>query len=387
MPQQPDCHICGGPLLALDSYPVAHQVTSDCRPWKGEEFLAICTDCGAVQKPVTKNWLREVQEIYASYAVYSQGAGLEQVSFDQRTGASSARSDRIVEWLQRNGTLSSSGTVLDVGCGNGAFLRAFGKGNPYWQMEGLELDARNKSPIESIPGVTRLHVGPIESLQTRFDLVVLIHALEHIPGPIQYLQTLVDLLNPGGLLLIEVPDLETSPFDILIADHCTHFNSFTLREIVGKAGFEVLRLEGGCVAKELTLLARYPSMPVRRNASIHELNGEVATREHLVWLHKLLEQGQSTSGPLGVFGTSISATWLAAALGDKVEFFIDEDVNRAGRKHMGYSIYSPNDAPKDSPVLMPLRADIAAAVAKRLAPFNLAFSIPPIAHMLQERNL
>jgi hypothetical protein len=108
---------------------------------------------------------------------------------------------------------------------------------------------------------------------------------------------------------------------------------------------------------------------------------------HIAWLQQLLEQGQSATGPVGIFGTSISATWLAAALGNKVEFFVDEDINRIGRKHMGYPIYSPKDAPKNSVLLMPLRTDIATAVAQRLAQLDLQFTIPPTPLHAQKRTL
>ena len=340
-------------------------------------MLATCSDCGIVQKPVTENWLCEIQKIYAGYAVYKQGGGVDQASFDQSTGTSLARSRKIVEWLQAGGCLPKTGSLLDIGCGNGAFLRAFYKSNPHWQTCGLELDARNKVVIESIPGVTALHVGSIDSLQVHFDLIVLIHALEHIPDPIGYLQALRSLLKPGGLLLIEVPDLETSPFDILIADHCTHFSANTLRWIVGKAGFEVCRLDTACVAKELTMLLRSATRPDQ--TSSFSPDDSATARAHLVWLHKLLEQGNSIAGPLGIFGTSISATWLAAALGGKVQFFVDEDPNRIGRKHMGCPVFSPHDAPTAPAVLLPLRTDIAIAVAERLAHANLQFTIPPMA--------
>ena len=377
MPQPTKCHICGGRLVAVGGYPVAHQVTSDCRIWQGEGLLAACTGCGTVQKPVTESWLRESRCIYAEYAVYSQAGGVEQASFEQETGSSVARSSRIVEWVKHSGAIPATGALLDVGCGNGAFLRAFGLNNPRWNMEALELDARNKVPIESIPGVTKLHAGPIETLLARFDLVVLIHVLEHIPDPIRYLRSLSSLLKPGGALLIEVPDLQTSPFDILIADHCTHFSIDTLRWVVIRAGFEVFRLEATCVAKELTLLARFPAVSDQTDSSPMEIIDDTSAQTHIAWLQKLVEQGQATRGPLGIFGTSIAATWLGAALGDKVEFFVDEDVNRIGRKHMGRPIYSPNDAPKHRAVLMPLRADIAAAVEQRLARVGLQFIVPP----------
>ena len=78
--------------------------------------------------------------------------------------------------------------------------------------------------MESIPGVIALHTGPLTDLRLRFDLVVMVHALEHIPRLIEFLSALKNLLTPTGLLLIEVPDLDKSPFDILIADYCTHFS-------------------------------------------------------------------------------------------------------------------------------------------------------------------
>ena len=379
MPQLAGCHVCGGELVALGGYPLTCQVTSDCRVWQGEGHTAVCSACGTVQKSVTENWIRETRNIYAGYAVYSQGGGVEQASFDQDAGSSMARSQKIVDWLKGSGTISETGALLDVGCGNGAFLRAFGPSYPNWRLEGLELDARNQAMIESIPGVTKLHACPIEGLKTRYDLIALIHVLEHIPDPIHYLQSLSSLLKPGGLLLIEVPDLERSPFDILIADHCTHFTDSSLSRVVGKAGFAVSRLDTTCVAKEITLLTRYRALPDQADIAMPVLTGEILSKGHIAWLQRLLEQGQTSAGPLGIFGTSIAGTWLASALGSKIEFFVDEDTNRIGRKHLGRPIYSPNDAPKGSNLLMPLRADIAAAVRQRLLQFDCKCILPPAA--------
>jgi len=294
-----------------------------------------------------------------------------------------ARSEKIVDWLQRQGALPKTGSLLDIGCGNGVFLRAFGAHNPCWQMTGLELDTRNLALIESIPGVTKLHVGSVESLKARFDLIVLIHALEHIPAPVDYLKSLSSLLNPEGFLLIQVPDLEASPFDILIADHCTHFSTETLCSIIDKSGFDSVRFEAGCVTKELTLIAKRADLPDERAAkrcytsvAKQPQNSRKTALAHITWLQKLFQQAETTTLPVGIFGTSISATWLAAALGKKVNFFVDEDSNRIGRSYMGCPIYAPKNAPKALALLIPLRTDIANAVAQRLTQFNLQCIIP-----------
>jgi 2-polyprenyl-3-methyl-5-hydroxy-6-metoxy-1,4-benzoquinol methylase len=371
------CHVCGDKLRELNGFPVVMQVTSDCRPWKGIGRLATCSACGTLQKNVTDDWLQEMRNLYAGYSIYEQGSGREQVSFDASSGAGTARSKKIVDWLCATESLPQEGALLDIGCGNGAFMRAFGDRRPLWQMTGLELDARNQASIAAIPGVVNLHVGTIEALHARFDLIVLVHALEHIPHPIQYLRELGGRLNLGGMVLIEVPDVDRSPFDILIADHCTHFSANTLRSIVSMAGFEILYIETGRVAKELTLLARHPALETAAVVVAPDRDGEVAAKRLIAWLETVIAQGRSSKAPVGIFGTSISATWLAAALGEKVKFFVDEDANRIGRQHMGLPIHSPQDAPRNLPILMPLRADIAASVGARLSHTHLNFLSPP----------
>jgi len=114
-----------------------------------------------VQKVVDDQWRPQLDELCAGYAVYVQGGGVEQVAFAQSAGVRVDRSRRIVAWLLGSEVLAAKGTLLDLGCGNGAFLRAFGQSKPEWQMAGLEMHARNRSQLESIHGVTKLHVSPI----------------------------------------------------------------------------------------------------------------------------------------------------------------------------------------------------------------------------------
>jgi SAM-dependent methyltransferase len=372
------CHLCGGQLNSLLGYPVAGQVTSDCRPWQGNTLLAACQTCGTVQKALTPEWHQEVARIYAGYAVYAQAEGGEQLSFDSGSGANRSRSQAIVHWLKRQANLPDTGMLLDIGCGNGAFLQAFQQSFPNWQMVGAELDDRNRALVESIPGVLTLHTGPLQELAERFDLIVMIHALEHIPEPIGFLSRLKELLRPSCKLLIEVPDLKASPFDLLITDHCTHFSQDTLRWTVESAGHQVVVLADDCVAKELTLLARgCPTFTVPI-CPAHPPPWDIDHAErHLRWLQLLLDQANAIEGNVGLFGTSISATWLAKELEGRISFFVDEDSNRIGKLHLGLPILSIEQAPSSLPILMPIRRDIALAVTSRLRSIHPHMIAPP----------
>ena len=373
------CHLCGGPSRPLSSASLVGQVTSDCRAWPGAPVLVACQRCGAVQKAITDDWRNQAEQIYAGYAMYGQAGGAEQLSFDQGAGSGMARSGRIAIWLDQVGVLPMHGFLLDIGCGNGAFMRAFGTRQPGWTMTGCELDDRNQLAVEAIPGVAKLHVGPLMALSQQFDLVVLVHALEHLVDPVAFLTSIRPLMLPGAQLLIQVPDLLRSPFDLLIADHCTHFTSKTLVEVVTRAGFVVERLADHCVDKELTLLCRLSLDSTDAGPASSSECGLTAAQAHLAWLGDLAKQGQGLSGRVAVFGSSIAATWLASLLGDRLQCFVDEDPGRVGRSHLGRTILRPDQTPLNLPVLVPLRPELARSVTARLSATGLGFVAPPAA--------
>jgi hypothetical protein len=186
-------------------------------------------------------------------------------------------------------------------------------------------------------------------------------------------------------MLIEVPNLAESPFDILIADHCSHFSPRVLVNLVETAGFEVIRLVEGLIPKEISLLARVRNKPLRSFGKFTAMDtddlaeGQKQVLEcHLSWLAIVLSQAREFSNGIGIFGSSIAATWLASELVDAVRFFVDEDVARAGQLHLGLPIVSVDDVPGNTPVLMPLRPDIAQRVADRLnTDRKIQFVLPP----------
>jgi SAM-dependent methyltransferase len=380
------CHICKAILVEMGKFQSFFQVTSDCRPWKAGGRVAICSNCGTIQKPITNNLKRDVEKIYSCYEMYMQGGGAEQVTFEPSKGTGMSRSQKILSWIQEVADIDERGTMLDIGCGNGAFLKAFGSKYQGWKMSGLELDDRNRNNVESIIGVEKLHVGNIESIAGRFALISLIHSLEHIPNVVDSLKIVSSRLEQNGIMLIQVPNVEVSPFELLIADHFTHFTIDSLKVVLVNAGFEIEAFISDFVPKEISLLAKkrtkklsnadQPALTPLSNRSF--INAKNIVSSHITWLQRIIQQGRDTEGRVGIFGTSNSATWLASTLGDKVAFFVDEDPSRTGGMHLEKSIYAPVNAPKDSVILMPLRMDIAQYVVNRHTAFGLNYLLPPI---------
>lgn len=98
-------------------------------------------------------------------------------------------------------------TVLEVGCGKGAFAQNL----PCASYTGLELSPGNlpaSTPgqsflCESIENYARTHPNS-------HDIVVSFQVLEHVADIHTFIQACVDALKPGGVLLFGVPSAQTS---------------------------------------------------------------------------------------------------------------------------------------------------------------------------------
>lgn len=155
---------------------------------------------------------------------------------------------------------------LDVGSSSGAVLLRFREvyrcasvgiepGETYRRFS----QAQGLTVYASLDGLSRSH-------EDRFDLVSLLHVLEHLPDPIAALRRLREVwMSPGATLLVEVPNL--IEHEGLERAHLFGFTCATLKETVRQAGFRVVwaRTHGGFRSPVLrlysTVLARAEAAP------------------------------------------------------------------------------------------------------------------------------
>jgi SAM-dependent methyltransferase len=93
--------------------------------------------------------------------------------------------------------------ALDVGCGNGSFLESMRRLG--WMVEGQEWDPRAAEAARE-RGLT-VHVGPLDELDIRVDLVTMRHVLEHVADPVAFLRAANHVLEPGGFVYATTPNL------------------------------------------------------------------------------------------------------------------------------------------------------------------------------------
>ena len=375
------CHACGGDVPVLEAPALAFLVGSDCTPVRGEVRVGACSACGLMQKEISPEWQRLCNEIYSNYQIYHQAAGYEQKARSAGGGALGARSDLISAYLGKAGDLPADGAVLDIGCGNGAFLRAMNKTFPNWGVTGSDLNDSFRAEICAIsPRASFLSSNELAEGEHTFDVVSFIHCIEHIPAPVQYLADARRHIRPEGFLLIQVPDAELNPFDFVVADHSSHLAKTTLASIVEAAGYEVVACGNLVVGKEITLLARpLHSKPIGALRAA-ESDARTVAERNLAWLEATMQCGRKFAQehrPFGVFGTSIAGVWIANALDYKIDFYVDEDEVRIGRDYFGAPIVAANAVPAGGTIFVCLEPKLAAAIIARHQSEGRRYLPPP----------
>jgi SAM-dependent methyltransferase len=384
MNSNPVCGLCRSlELNFINGFQVLPLVTSDCRPWPSGASLSVCNACGAIQKLPTPAWLNETQEIYSNYNLWPLSEGREQPLF-LGGGIVVPRSERLIQFLYENVNLSRQGKLLDIGCGTGDAMRNFSKVCPKWELNGADISAGYLDRLTEIPGFKRLYTGPMDAIDDEFDLLTMIHSLEHFPNPLETFNSVLALKRLEGSVLIEVPNVATNPFDLVIADHFFHFTPPHLEQLAINSGVTAAIVRDDVLPKEITLLIHAGEsrelQPIESRASdwISYVNLCVKwLSELLLDARKHLERAKREGQQFGIFGTSISGMWLYGALDGHVDFLVDEDIHRQGNKWDGKTIYGPDAATPNSVVYLPLVPSIAAGIAKRLNSPKTMYIVPP----------
>jgi len=132
-----------------------------------------------------------------------------------------------------------SNSVLDVGSGLGVFPKRLKEEGYYvWCVE------PNKESMRFITHELGIKCLPKIPIHARFDVVTLIHVLEHIVDPVPFLKEIKDVTVEA--LYIEVPDvLEFEKLrkghNEFSSDHVYFYDIQSLTKIIKRAGFKLVK--------------------------------------------------------------------------------------------------------------------------------------------------
>jgi SAM-dependent methyltransferase len=176
---------------------------------------------------------------------------------------SAYNSDTLISWLSRmvfvqdarriSQLAPQGGSILDVGCGNGAALLAIGEMG-FTRLAGLEINpAAVQRARDSGLDVRCSEVVDADFPDASFDLIRMGHVIEHVLDPVATLRRAYRLLKPGGILMGETPNTDCLDFSIFkkywgalhVPRHIFIFNDRNLRQALERSGFAQVEMSYG----------------------------------------------------------------------------------------------------------------------------------------------
>jgi len=136
--------------------------------------------------------------------------------------------------------------VLDIGCGDGAFLKRADQIG--WEAWGVEPDAKAVARLSGF-NVLQGSLPNIPLPDASFDYITLSHVIEHLHDPVVALKEIHRLLKPGGQVWIATPNIESLGHRLFGATwigiqsptHLVLFNRRAIRHALASSGFQTVR--------------------------------------------------------------------------------------------------------------------------------------------------
>ena len=240
MDQNANCISCGSAKLAVDRHYSYLQQGS-------KRIYLRCKVCGLIT--TAGFYSEDILESFYPADYYGAGRRKFIGFFDNLRGLLNKYRVKSVDFLVRK----RDKRILDIGCGEGKFLREI-QGYGY-ETYGVELPGPAFNQAKLIPALHLFSAYPISNNlfpENYFGAITLWHVLEHLANPCEILSFCAKWLKTKGYLFVEVPNLASWQARIFKKNwfhfdpprHLFLFTPESLGILLNKAGFVVVKRKG-----------------------------------------------------------------------------------------------------------------------------------------------
>jgi len=314
------CRLCGG-LSNVEVFKLTGMPKWNHRLLKSSELTSDrsidttvfqCATCGFVSLPI------ELTEDYYDDYVNAPSLSPQMQAFQQTQAA---------EFIGRNKL--SGKTILEVGCGDGFFLKALADYGAI--CTGIEpSEAHCAIALERNVYVERgILVQGMPLLRGPFDAFVTRQVFEHVEDMRGFLLAIRENLKETAVGLVEVPNLDKlvneGRFFDFIPEHLNYFSKASLRLVLDLHGFDVIDVKEVQNGEAISAL-----VSVRKQLTFNGVTSAVTKVRDSIseFIAKKRSSGEKVA-IWGAGGKGLSVLAVADLTG--VDVLIDGDPNKLGR--------------------------------------------------------
>jgi len=206
--------------------------------------ISLCRTCGHIYTSLRPDPDTLLATFYPDdYLCYGVAGGVAGIIDRKRREAQAAERAELVRKFAGG---QAPVRLLEIGCATGEFLkvcrRRFG-----WEVAGVEPNRRLGDALRG-EGYTVVPstLEDAELPAGQYDVVSLFNVLEHLWDAAYSLKRINRLLRPGGLLVVEIPNFDSSArlrfgkywFLYHLPRHLSHFTRESLAGLMRECGFE-----------------------------------------------------------------------------------------------------------------------------------------------------
>jgi len=318
--------------------------------------LALCKACGAAYADDIPE-----QRIFDTYY-----AEMSKYEYSQREGLpSQSDQDRFREVVGiAEAYIPKSASIADVGCATGGLLAEF-KRQGFENLIGFDPSPACADAARRLYGLKVISASIYELRKTedRFDAIILTGVLEHLRDVDESLTALTGLLNPGGILYIEVPDATryyewySAPYQFFSMEHVNFFSPGSLSNLLSRHGFDCVHTQrvkrflapravepavAGVFVRRKNAAAQAPVFDPETETTLLRYIEESAAIEKRI--HARIAELACSKEPLAVWGAGTHTLRLleTSPLPEaNLVAFIDSNVRYQGKTLHGVPIIGP----------------------------------------------
>lgn len=362
------CRICGDHIGAPSYEAPTPALTSSTTLLDVPTRVFVCGTCGHAQS----DDIPDIQAFYdTGYRISLSSENHDQIFAVKPDGTIVYRTDHQANVALAMLDLPQGARVLDYGAAKADTLRKVFAARPDIVPHVFDVSSDYAAAWEGwITKEAQAVYSIPASWRGQFDAVMSHFVLEHVPDPVGFIRVLADLLRPGGILLLSLPDVAANPGDMTVADHLNHFSEASLTHALAAGGMSLRTLDsssfpGAFFAVATLAEGAAPPSPSAREAAqrAREICG--------IWEQAATTLDQAATRFAGrksaIYGAGFYGSWIYSRIGKKIDLvsFLDRNPHLQGATHFGAPVVPPEMISDDVEVLFvglnPLKAHEAIA--------------------------